>query len=1297
MNKKKITPALLSGMMTISMGTTPISVLAQEEQPQEINETSDEVKNEPTTTEENEVIVNNSNDSQNDSTEQQNESEESSEGNTENTEIIVPISNTVLRAGSTEQTESSVAKMEMNGTVTYHDTLNEAVHAISDVQGTGTITLLQNASLTGWSAIGIEGNITLNGNNYKISGDNNGISVYGTLTIKNCDFSNYASLYSYKGGTINIYGGVFGNVRADGGVVNIYEGSFDMVYDSSGGIVHYIPKSITIQERTVLMKIDSTYQLVADVELPVIVGGNDYKIIPSWSSSDDSIVSVDAQGNLTANGIGEATITATAGDKSATCTVTVTKKTQDAPNLDSLAATYIDNDSITLDCAKIASFENLQYAYAEGDNVTAPTSDDEWKDVTKDTSYRINLTNLKEATPYTIFLRYKETSDSAASQPSSKVFTTMYSSAGAKLDYENETITVREANSNYEVDLQNVDVGTVTSDETRAIPIDDTWFGNTIIIRLIDAPGSVAQEVNIPARPAAPSSLKGEVTGSGVNDCKITGLEDNVSYEISSDKGQTWNVATVENGAITGLSLGTYRVRVKAVEGSSFASLPATVTIVKANSSIAFTEGFNLDKTYDTNAVVVTENNVTITGSQGNASFLYEKKVDGNWKPLSKAPTNAGTYRVTAYLEGDTNYNAAQSEPLEFTISKAETSLEIISDLTQSYNGQPVSNPEVNTTGSNKEVTFTWYGKDGENWKEISSTPTDAGSYKVIASVEADENYNSANAVKEFSISQTKNEWTEELFITGWKYGEKAGTPTVKAKFGEVTYSYSSKEDGTYIEEVPTDAGTWYVKATVTGNENYTGLEAIQEFTISKADSSIAFKDGFKLDKTYDTKAVIVTADAVETAGSKGNISYTYEEKDGDTWNVLEEAPTGAGTYRVSATLDGDNNYNSATSESLEFTIDKADTVLEFTVDDLDKVYDGEAINAPTRQSGNSHVRVLTWYQLDEDRTWTKLEKAPVNAGSYKVVASVEPDDNYNGTEIEMTFEITKAVPSYTIPENLIIRQGDALSTVSLPEGFTWKDATQKAESLGTQTFKAIFTPEDTTNYQTVEVDVTVKVVPVPSVINQLPKINAEDKTLTVGDEYDPMDGVTATDKEDGDLTDKVEVMENNVDASKVGTYEVTYKVTDSQGAFCIKTITVTVNPKTEVINAAPIINAENKTLTVGDTFDPMEGVSATDKEDGDLTDSIQITKNTVDTSKAGRYTVVYEVKDSGGIRVVKTIFVTVEEKKAETGKDENDSNQKNPSKDTAQTGTQTNLLTWSVLTLGSLGALVTVFRRKQR
>lgn len=51
------------------------------------------------------------------------------------------------------------------------------------------------------------------------------------------------------------------------------------------------------------------------------------------------------------------------------------------------------------------------------------------------------------------------------------------------------------------------------------------------------------------------------------------------------------------------------------------------------------------------------------------------------------------------------------------------------------------------------------------------------------------------------------------------------------------------------------------------------------------------------------------------------------------------------------------------------------------------------------------------------------------------------------------------------------------------------------------------------------------------------------------------------------------------------------------------------------------------------------------DKEDGDLTDQIDIVDNTVDTTKAGLYSVTYKVTDKGGASAEKTINVVVKEK----------------------------------------------------
>ena len=231
---------------------------------------------------------------------------------------------------------------------------------------------------------------------------------------------------------------------------------------------------------------------------------------------------------------------------------------------------------------------------------------------------------------------------------------------------------------------------------------------------------------------------------------------------------------------------------------------------------------------------------------------------------------------------------------------------------------------------------------------------------------------------------------------------------------------------------------------------------------------------------------------------------------------------------------------------------------------------------------------------------------------------------------------------------------------------------------------------------------IIVTVNPKMEVLNEAPVIHATDKTITVGDTFDPMDGVTATDAEDGNLTSKIVVEKNDVDTTKAGKYEVTYKVTDNQGATRTKTITVTVNPKMEVLNEAPTIDAADKTITVGDTFDPKAGVTAKDAEDGDLTNKIEVVKNTVDTKKAGEYEVTYKVTDSDGATRTKTIKVTVKEKAPAPSTDKNKT-PTTPNKDkdktttvVPKTGDTTSVNTIIALLAVSGIALLALLKRKK-
>ncbi|MDA1635898.1 M4 family metallopeptidase [Bacillus cereus] len=150
--------------------------------------------------------------------------------------------------------------------------------------------------------------------------------------------------------------------------------------------------------------------------------------------------------------------------------------------------------------------------------------------------------------------------------------------------------------------------------------------------------------------------------------------------------------------------------------------------------------------------------------------------------------------------------------------------------------------------------------------------------------------------------------------------------------------------------------------------------------------------------------------------------------------------------------------------------------------------------------------------------------------------------------------------------------------------------------------------------------------------------------TIHVGDSFDSMAKVKAIDKEDGDLTSKVKV-DGKVDTSKAGTYVLTYTVTDSKGHEGTAKQTVTVKVREEVKNELPTLKVPaTTTITEGDQFDPMVGVSATDKENGDLTSKV-VYEGALDTSKAGTFEIIYSVTDSVGNEVHAIQKVLVKDK----------------------------------------------------
>ena len=106
-------------------------------------------------------------------------------------------------------------------------------------------------------------------------------------------------------------------------------------------------------------------------------------------------------------------------------------------------------------------------------------------------------------------------------------------------------------------------------------------------------------------------------------------------------------------------------------------------------------------------------------------------------------------------------------------------------------------------------------------------------------------------------------------------------------------------------------------------------------------------------------------------------------------------------------------------------------------------------------------------------------------------------------------------------------------------------------------------------------------------------------------------------------------------------------EVTDDNGGLSRSGVQyVTVNRD----KTAPVLNVPGSiTVAFGAAFNPLEGVSASDDRDGDLTGAV-IVIGKVDTGKAGDYELTYEVTDSAGNKTTANRVVTVSEEKSVPG-----------------------------------------------
>ena len=259
----------------------------------------------------------------------------------------------------------------------------------------------------------------------------------------------------------------------------------------------------------------------------------------------------------------------------------------------------------------------------------------------------------------------------------------------------------------------------------------------------------------------------------------------------------------------------------------------------------------------------------------------------------------------------------------------------------------------------------------------------------------------------------------------------------------------------------------------------------------------------------------------------------------------------------------------------------------------------------------------------------------------------VKGSDIVNSSKDKLTVNTAPVISLVESPKivegNIIIKTGDVfkpLEYVKVTDDEDGEITNITANSNGVDnkkpgSYKVTYVATDKEGESTTFEAIVVVEEAKQSVSNPVMNITNKNIQIRQGDKFDPLAGVTATDYQGRKLTVNVT---GSYDVEVVGSYVLTYTVTDTYGNTITDTATLEV-----VKQDAPVINGvkSNIEIKVGENFDLLDGVTATDFTGALI--KVQVSED-YDISVPGEYTITYKAIDKyGNESEVKAILKVVE------------------------------------------------------
>ena len=595
------------------------------------------------------------------------------------------------------------------------------------------------------------------------------------------------------------------------------------------------------------------------------------------------------------------------------------------------------------------------------------------------------------------------------------------------------------------------------------------------------------KDVPVPDGPISASDI---TYGQALNDSKIAGKMKAGGKAI--DGTFTWTNGTFKPAAGDYPASWTFTP----AEGyEEYATATGTVTIKVNKATPTFnapTAQENLTYTGQEQALI-TAGSVTSGGT-----MQYSLTENGTYSPDTPTGTDAGAYTVWYRVIGDANHKDTAPASVAVRIGKKPLTITGVTAASKPYDG--TTNADISSVtfdnvtlnrGTDYTVTANFDDASVGNGKNVTATVTLMG--------QAAKNY----ALEQSSFTTTGNitkaaapDFTKETALTIVNGHEKTYTVTLPAlptletpkEYGALTYEIGEIKlnDGYYTSGAKVENGelTLPIQKNDVETTGSVGTVTVVIKSANYEDITLTVNVSAKNRITPTgtptlSKNAIIYGDALNTIALSGKLHDNVNNVDVDgtfEWVDGTHIPVvGNGTYAAEWIFEPTDTEKYLTvSGRSNITVEKARQYGKLSM--AGYTY-GKTPSTPTLtdQTGDLNAQVTYSYAAADSgsvQTWDISNPPALNAGTYRMYASIGDTDNYYGFEaVYCEFVVAKATPTYTVPTGLTAKYGQTLADVTLPDGWSWMDSSESVGGASTaaKTFQAKFTPKDTENYNTVE------------------------------------------------------------------------------------------------------------------------------------------------------------------------------------------------------------------------------------